>query len=332
MNGTSYEPGTRTTRTLLTPLFLFAKQDLWRTDESVYLLEPIDGDAILMGETITLKGDISGDVLALGRDITISAYVAKDIRVAAERVVIEGVVLGNVMVLAGEVILASGSDISGNVYLMSEEVDVRGVVRGNLRSWSNEMRLLGTAQGTVDAGEVSGLTFGEDAAVFGDVRYSAESPFAISEERVQGIVQFKPIGEDTDRWWRKINWLWEMVWMFGRIALSLVFIHFFTPQIKKAMIRMVERPLHATLLGAVFLFIIPIAAVLLMVTLVGAPLGLVVLALWLLMLYLAPVLTASMFPFAPAPLDTCSRKVGVMVEIPRFPAVVSVTCDGPSPV
>ena len=74
------------------------------------------------------------------------------------------------------------------------------------------------------------------------------------------------------------------------IAFGLILINFLESQIKEVTILMVKSPGKSLLMGIVFLIIIPLAAFLLFITLIGIPLATIILGLYFLLLYLLEML------------------------------------------
>lgn len=277
---------------LILPMYVAAKSDLWQTQQTINIVEEIEGEAILIGKSITVEKDIKRDLLAAGRQIIISAPVAQDARIAGERVLLNSQINGNATILAGEVILGKIGEVQGNIRVWASKLDLSGKVSGDIVFRGDTLNISGQIDGNADFGEIASLIINEGARINGDLKYQAKKPFDIPDNVVLGKIDYKPLESAGRSIWRHINLFWQMVWFFAALAVGLILINFFGSRIKQINILMVKKPGKSLLLGLIFAFILPIISVLLFITLIGIPLGMIIFVLWVLLLYAAPILTS----------------------------------------
>lgn len=277
---------------LILPIAAAAKSDLWQTRQTINIVEEIEGEAILIGKSIAIEKKIKGDLLAAGRQIIISAPVAQDARIAGERVLLNSQINGNATILADEIILDKIGEVQGNARVWASELDLSGKVGGDIIFRGDVLKISGQIDGNADFGEIANLIIDEEARISGDLKYQAKKPFDIPDNVVLGKIDYKPLQDAGRLIWQHINLFWQMVWFFAALALGLILINFFGSRIKQINILMVKKPGKSLLLGLIFAFILPIISVLLIITLIGIPLGMIIFVSWILLLYTAPILTS----------------------------------------
>ena len=122
----------------------------------VILNSPISGDALVAGGSIDVLGRIQGDVRAVGGQVTIAAPVA-----------------GDLVVAAGKVHVLSGSTISGDLMVFGGDVTLDGAVNGNVRIYAGTVTINSLVGGEVAIKAGKSVSFGEHAVMGGVLAYTA---------------------------------------------------------------------------------------------------------------------------------------------------------------
>jgi hypothetical protein len=275
------------------PLAVSAKTDLWQTRQQINIKKPVDGEAVLLGESIIIEQGILEDLIAVGRNITISGPVGQDLRAASENIFINSQINGNATIWsAARATIDKAGEIRGNLRVWSQILEIQGEVLEDVKFSGSVVKITGQIGGNVNLGKIVDLKIGPNTRIGGDLKYKAKKTFDIPRDAVAGKINYQPVNKASISIWRQINWFWQIVWFFAALAVGLILINSASPQIKKINVLMVKNPGKSLLLGLVFSFILPIIAMLLMVTLIGIPLGISIFGLWLLLLYIAPILVA----------------------------------------
>ena len=109
---------------------------------SVAVVGPVADDAMLAGGRVTVDGSVAGDLLAVGGSVEVAGQVAGDAAVAGASVTLSrgGVVAGDLAVTAGEVSI--DGTVAGDVQVAAGDVTVRGTINGDLDVASGELTLL----------------------------------------------------------------------------------------------------------------------------------------------------------------------------------------------
>ena len=110
---------------------------------------------------------------------------------------------------------------------------------------------------------------------------------------VSGKTETRLLPKEKSRYTRVRFYVWKAIWLAAAFLVGLA-LHALLPGLFPARLAAGATLLRAAGLGFVALVVVPAAALLLMITLIGLPAGLLVLGLWLAGLYLAQILVATL--------------------------------------
>ena len=262
-------------------------------DEDVYIAASsarvdgrIDGDLVIASGDISIGGVVVGDVIAIthGR-IDVTGTVQGSVRALSRELHVSGTVEGDVAVASGTVNVAG--DVGGDVLLVAGSATTTGAIGRDLLGRFLVGDLDGFVGGDVDV-SVRSLRVGPGAEVGGDLLYRADSDAAISGgASVAG--QFKRLPSRATFIVR--------VWLIGVTILSfLAFIVtgmtlfvVFRSTMARATGLVRTETWRTVWVGFMAVIGLPLISILFFFTVVGAPVGVLVMILWLLGLVFAPV-------------------------------------------
>ena len=193
--------------------------------------------------------------------------------VAGGTATIDEPVAGNLYVAGGTVSVTA--PVGGNAGIAGGNVDVSGKVKGNLRVAGGYVKLDGPVEGnaTVSGGT---LELGPNARIAGKLVFRGGHLEQDPAAQVVGGVVHTQRGKRSwgggDRQVARgvVGW----VWTAGLIVLAALIAGALPGATRRMETELRTRPGLAALTGVVALICIPVAAVLLMVTIIGIPLGL----------------------------------------------------------
>ncbi len=252
------------------------------------------GDLVAGGGNVLIDGSVSQDLFVGGGSITIIGDVGDDLRVGGGNVSITGSIGGDLIIGGGQVQI-TGETIAGDLAVAVGTLMLNTPVQGDASIAGGQVTINSAIAGNVSfKGER--LTLGPNATISGNLSY--ESPQELSAEeiaRVSGEVSYAPISERTDRV-RDGAWaifslaylVWFLAWFAAALILSLVFKRFSLELVSTAL----TRPWHELGRGFLALIAIPIASVILLVTVIGLPLGILGLISYVALLILSFIFTS----------------------------------------
>jgi cytoskeletal protein CcmA (bactofilin family) len=115
----------------------------------------LDGDLVAAGGSISIDGTVTGDVTVTGGQLTVNGEVGGDIRFAGGQLQVDGPVEGDIAVVGGSVDL--DGDVGSDVLFGAGQVNIGGDVAGQIYGGAGDYDRTGTVVGpedvTVDVGE-----------------------------------------------------------------------------------------------------------------------------------------------------------------------------------
>jgi hypothetical protein len=216
-------------------------------------------DKLRAGCPVVIDKASDGDVVAAGCEVRVNAPVDGKVRIAG-----------------GDVEIGPDANVTGNVALAGGDVVVKGHIKGNLSAAGGNVRIDGKVDG--DASVAAGnFELGPNAKIGGKLRYRAGNFERADEAEVASGIE----RASRHRWNRHVDsfdgfghsspgWIWTagLMILAGAIAALL-------PGFSGRMSdEMRAHPWTSLLFGFIAFVCIPVAAVLLMVTVIGIPIGL----------------------------------------------------------
>ena len=239
------------------------------------------GPQFYSGLNIDVQDDVSGDVYASGQSITISGNVTGDVIAAGQTINITGNVDGNVR-LAGQDVTISGEVArSGTIFAATINVTNSGLFGEDLVGAAGDIAINGAVGRDVEVG-VGNLTIG--GTVGGNLTYSSDEEANISADAVSGTVErIAPEPEQEPSLGEKfVGWLLGL--LYALVALSLITVlagWLFPRLLHRVTDKLLPQPWKALLVGFVASIAVPLVLVLLLATVIGAPLALAGLLVWI---------------------------------------------------
>lgn len=268
--------------------------------ETVDVSGDVGGDIIIGGGQVIINGDTAGDVLAGGGMINIGGDVAQDIRVAGGQITFSGDVLRNVTVAGGNIEFTPDSHVYGNVTIGAGNVQLGGTIDGDVLAGVGNLTISGTVGGSVQAG-VGNMQITSSANVLGDVTYWSEEDGQIADDAVVGAVTKKalPFNMDSFTEFGKNEELQNKFNSFiSKARISVLVLKFLTmvfvgtllirlaPRFMKQSAEMVgSDPWKGLGVGFLVLLVTPLAALVLLTTVIGIPISLFVMMMYGVLIY-----------------------------------------------
>ena len=234
----------------------------------------VDGDVYAAGQNVTVSGRVTGDVIAAAQTVTVTGEVDGDVRLAAQSVVVTGTVRRSATIAASTISVAQSGSVGEDLVAAANTIALAGDL-------GRDARL------SVDRLTVAGM-------IGGDVVYVSDHTAQLRADHVDGSVQHVRPNRTTDRPTAGEAFAsWLVGLLYALIALGLITLAAGL-LVPRQLIRVTDRlraaPWKAALVGFVAAVAAPPALLLLLVTVIGAPLALAGLLVLL-------VLTLAAFPY-----------------------------------
>jgi len=255
----------------------------------------VAGDFFAVGCPVSIDQPVGEDAVVAGCDVDVRGPVGDDLRAAGGEVTVNGKVAGEAIIAGGKVILTSGSEIGGPALLAGGEVSFSGKVGKDLKIYAGKVSIDGEVEGDtrVIAQELDLLP---GAKIKGALTYASREELKM-DPRAQ--VLGKITREPTPSGWRSDGrerrpWAWRALWLVGLIAAGALFVLIFPSFTRDTQAHVGSAPWKSLGLGTAVLFAGPPIVVVLLITVIGIPIALALLAAYAILL-LAGYLTIADF-------------------------------------
>lgn len=262
--------------------------DRFAAGEYIRLSQDVAGDAFIAAGRSYLEGRVGGDAVITGGEVEVRGSVGDDLYAAGGEVRIEATVDGNTRAAGANVRVTRGANLRGSASLAGGRVEVAGQVGRSLQAFGEHIDINGRIAGDVQlTGE--DIRIGPDAWIGGRVTYRSRNEMQVDPRaRIEGGIERRP--RRIKEWGRGLG---EVAWGFGRVlfflgvlVLGALFV-LAAPEFSRQAPATIRSDMLASLgLGLAMVVAVPFAAVLMMVTIIGIPVGLSVLAGYALLLML----------------------------------------------
>lgn len=273
--------------------------------DQVVIEGTVNGDAYVAGGNVEMDGTINGDLLVAGGMVIVGGKVSEDVRAAGGVVRISGNVGKDVSAAGGSVTLGRSGKITGNFLAACGELEVLGSVGREAKVASGDAEINGSIQGDLNfAGDY--LSVSQGANVYGNLnaKVAQKERVKLAAGVVHGNVEVSErklaatshiLGLPAWRFWLKV------VWALGLLVVGLGLSFIAPTQIKKVGSVITNRLGETSLIGILGIIVVPVVVIMLCVTVIGIPAGMLLLMLFLALLYLSQfslgiVLADRLFP------------------------------------
>ena len=249
-------------------------KDHFAAGQNVTVGQPVAGDLLAAGREVIVGEHVGGDAAAAGGTVRLNGNVSDNTYAAGGQVFVNGTLSRNARLAGGTVELSPSSRIVGGASIAAGEVRMNGSIGDYLQATGGSVYINGPVAGDVEAAGGQ-IELGPNARINGRFRYRSRS--ALKQDpaaQVLGGIEQLPfntraaagIGRGI---FRVVFWFWTLgLMLLVAILLALL------PGFGKIIATLEARPGMSALLGFALLVCIPVASLILLITLIGAPLGL----------------------------------------------------------
>ena len=244
----------------------------------------VNGDLLCAGGRITVDGPVQNDISCVGGDISINKEVEGEVRVAGGNVVVGARINGDLVVIGGTITVKDSAVVVKDVMILGGNVIFRGTAMHNIDIRGGNIIYGGTSGNNlfIDAGKI---TFESGAHAVGNFTYRSKSDVDISKIDVRGMI-FKRVSPTMTR--SQVLKMYAYGRLMAYLALLIIglLMLLLLPKYAEAVAKTISRHFWKSLgYGLLFLVIMPILIILAMLTIIGIPLALIALAVYILLIY-----------------------------------------------
>ncbi len=258
----------------------------------------VQGDLYVAANELVINGVVHGDILGVARKITVNGTVDGNIRLVTQQMEVYGTVERNVSLLADQATIRDTAIIKGTLTGVATNLIVLGTINDSIEGKYTNILLASTVGRDVDVTITndfdSGLHVLATARIAGDLQYTALQPAQVAKGAVvSGSQNYNMLSAGNERLWfidlGDSNWWLIRLGYFASLLLfTLLMWRFSDKRWHEVVESMLLQPRKSLWYGLLVFVFVPVVSLLLVVSLVGLPLGLVGLCLYTMMWYFYP--------------------------------------------
>lgn len=248
--------------------------------EEKVITDDIDGDLIGAGGQMRIMSAITGDAYIGGGQVDFDGSVDQDLVIAGGKVTISGRVGKNLIVVGGQVKIEDTAMVGGYVLAAGGEVLINGQIEGPAKIATRKLMLgeIAYVGGKLEA-DVEEATVAETAQIIGDKNINVHK------------VETPKSTDRTKEAMRGVATIGKIVFFLGKLVTLLVLVAFAGKLMTPAGVILTR--FWTTLgWGMVVVIVSPVAMMLLMMSVVGAPLSLISFVVYMVAMYLSSLVVA----------------------------------------
>ncbi|HXQ32018.1 MAG TPA: polymer-forming cytoskeletal protein [Steroidobacteraceae bacterium] len=271
--------------------------DRFAAGSSVEVSEPVAGDAVLTGGEVTVEAPVAGGVVAAAGHIDIQAPVAKSLYAVGGSVTVSSTVRHDAWLLADTIDITPAAKIVGAASFAGRTVTLAGTVEGPVQIAARDVAINGLITGDVEV-SARRVEIGPQALIGGRVRYHGNTaPQVAPGAQIGGGLEKLSTRAAHfgwhDRARRATSEAGHGLWFGGSFMIGILML-LIGPAFMSDTSGIARREWAQSLgLGFLVLVMVPVVVLMLFITLIGIPVGLVAIAVYAAVLMLGYVCGAT---------------------------------------
>lgn len=252
---------------------------LFAAGDTVKLSATNTDDSFAAGDTVTAQGGTFDHLYMAGDDVTFQETTAHDFFTAGSDVdLLSGQVQDDFVAAAGDIKLAQEARIGGDAVMAGGDIEIKTPIGGQLRAAGGSIELNSEVTGDVylDGGDI---TIGPDAHIHGSLTHRGRSVTISPQAQIDGrTIVLQPRARTNFRPLHEFIRNATITFLIGLVVMAVVVAMAFPQLVGGASVVARQHPLRMLAFGLLLAIFGPVMAILLMVTVVGFPLGLLFVA------------------------------------------------------
>lgn len=241
--------------------------------------DSVTGDLIAAGGEVTLNAEVGGDLVVAGGNVRLAGSGSQGLYAAGGSIDIDARIARNARAAGGSVSLGSAGQIAGNATFAGGEVVVRGGVGGYLQAGGGRVYLDGPVGGDVEVAAES-IELGPNARIEGRLRYTSQNEISRADgaEVKGGIERLASDEAARAKFSRFAGGGLGVTWSLGLVVAAALLAGVLPGLASRLGDTLRQRFGWSLLAGFIALVGIPVVALILLATLIGAPLAVAAIA------------------------------------------------------
>ena len=272
--------------------------DLYIAGGDIVIDGTVNGDIFAVGRSITINGIVNGGVSFAGQTSTVNGEITNGLRFGGQSIVVNGRIGRDLVVGGSQLSVSSTGQIDGGLIFGAGSVQADGPVGDSILGGGGQVTLANNVGGDIIL-SVDRLTITSSADIQGDVKYTSPNEAniqsgAIISGDISHLIPERPDKAEAAAAkgimagilgsivWKILSYV--MIFIIGIILILIA-----QKRITLMQMAIQKSPWQTLGWGALILIATPIAAVIVMITVIGLPLGIISLLLWGILIYISQI-------------------------------------------
>lgn len=284
--------------------------DTWQAGARVNAVASENDDLSVAGALVTVRGtattiraagaevDVNAsaqrDMWVAGAVANVTGRAGRDLRVAGARVEVNASVGRDLRAAGARLLIGPATEVAGRTSLAGADVTFAGTAVGPLRVYADTIRIEGRINGNLMVRGRS-VTIASSAVIGGDAVFrTLHEPTIEDGATIAGQKSVASPERRARSGWRIAAGVAALA-LFGigaGFVLGLILLIGGRPLVERAVDRVRVAPVRSLFIGLALLILVPIVAVLLLLTVIGIPVGILTLFAYPLLLFVGFVMAA----------------------------------------
>jgi cytoskeletal protein CcmA (bactofilin family) len=296
----TFSPRPNGQRNIILPQSETVNRNYYAAGDSVVLSGTVNGDVYVAGGNVIIEGVVNGDVLVAGGNITIRGRVTNDVRAIGGNITVSGQTGGSVSMVGGNLNVPNGGRIGGSLVAAGGNLEVFGPVTLSIDAAAGQITV-GTVVGRDITATAGQLTITSRSEVNGGLYYWSNMQADIQQgASIIGPIVFHELPKEFDtrperdatRYFSGAALFLAFMSLVSRFILGLILLALLPVFVKTMVNTIREKPGKSILFGLIAMILVPIIFIILFITAVGIPIALILMAIFWILWYLAPIFVA----------------------------------------
>jgi len=264
------------------------ENEMFINDENITINSDINSSSLIIGDNIDVNNKIEGVGILFGNNVVLDSSVDYFATIGSN-VTFNGIVKDG-LILGDTIILNESSSVGRDITIFADTVSISGSISRNVRIYAKDVTIKDAQiAGNVKINYADNIKVEANAHIIGELSYNEDAITSISNVASIGNTTTYIVEVDDVNAFLEIikNKAISLINVLVVFALSL----YFAPKLfskielkKKDIIKNIG-------LGFIFLLLVPIITLMLIITVFGLSLGIILIALYLLLLYFSTIVT-----------------------------------------
>lgn len=279
--------------TVLLPKEQNVTNDYFAAGSTVILDGTVNGDAYIAGGNIAINGTVNGDVLAAGGNISINGHVTGNVRAVGGQIAVAGNIGRNVSVAGSTISLQYPAKVTGSVVAAASNLSLLAPTEKDITIAARQVSIDTLINGNV-TGAVGQMDILPGTKIMGKLTYWSNSPAQIAQFTVKNGITYHHTRWDTQKasqptfntaatgFFAGFGIIWSLVSLLTSFVLGLILLRFFPVSMQQISTTLTTKPWASMGIGFLTVILLPIAFVTLLFTIIGIPLAIILLIVFIL--------------------------------------------------